>query len=139
MEAIHLLLRHGATIDSQRERCGSTALLLAVKRNNGGAVRALLGMGSSPNVHGPGFTPLMWAVHKGHGEVAELLVAAGADVDAAREEDGTTALIIAAREGREGLVRLLLAHGADSMAANKFGARAKDLTRDRAILALLSG
>jgi len=52
--------------------------------------------------------------------MVELLLAAGAVVDA-RNGDGATSLIAAAQSGREAVVRLLLEHKADPSAAMQMG------------------
>ena len=57
-------------------------------------------------------TPLHWAAQKGHKEVAELLLANGADVNA-RNKYGDTPLHFAASAGSKDVVELLLAHGAE--------------------------
>ena len=44
-----------------------------------------------------GATSLYVAAHKGHVAVIEKLIAAGADVDKARTDDGSTPLFIAAQ------------------------------------------
>ena len=56
-------------------------------------------------------TPLMAAAANGHREVAELLLAAGADVHV-RNIDGWTALTFAAAAGHAAIIELLLLHGA---------------------------
>jgi uncharacterized protein len=93
-------------------------LLQAIARWDVGAVRALLARGVSPNPgvfarllrRGP--TPLAAAVEAGSRELAALLLAAGADVNAAVDARGTP-LVIACRRGDPELVELLLAHGAE--------------------------
>ncbi len=59
-----------------------------------------------------GGTPLEYAAYWGHKEVAELLLANGANVNA-RNNDGTTVLNTAAYQGHKEIVELLLANGAD--------------------------
>ena len=67
-----------------------------------------------------GMTPLHWAVQKGCLDMAELLLASKADVDA-KDVLGETALHYAARNGRLDIVGLLLASGAEVNARNKAG------------------
>ncbi|UCC99109.1 MAG: ankyrin repeat domain-containing protein, partial [Phycisphaerales bacterium] len=56
-------------------------------------------------------TPLHCAARYGHKEVAELLIAKGAGVNA-RNNEGQTPLDIAVEEGRPEIVELLRKHGA---------------------------
>jgi uncharacterized protein len=58
-------------------------------------------------------TPLIWTARYGHEDVAELLLARGAKIDA-HDREGLTALMHAAFEGKAEVVNLLLAHGADA-------------------------
>jgi ankyrin repeat protein len=60
-----------------------------------------------------GITPLYTASHAGHIDTVKILLAAGADVDAANMFDGATALCVAAREGNLDIVSALLDYGAD--------------------------
>jgi ankyrin repeat protein len=59
-----------------------------------------------------GATPLIWATLGGKKEVAELLIAHGADVNA-RSDDGATPLLRAADANNLALAELLLANKAD--------------------------
>eukprot|EP00727_Mastigamoeba_balamuthi_P009392 m51a1_g5075 putative ankyrin repeat protein (357) ;mRNA; r:195852-204376 len=68
-------------------------------------------------------TPLLLACMAGQCEMASILLAAGADVNAARV-DGVSPLYVAARLGSEPLVRLLLAAGADVRRQRPDGATA---------------
>jgi cytohesin len=66
------------------------------------------------------YTPLLVATLLGYKDVAELLIAHGANVNA-RFEDGITPLFVAAIQGRLNVVELLLDKGADVNAAVKDG------------------
>jgi ankyrin repeat protein len=74
---------------------------------------------SFPSGHKPlstdGYTPLDWAAHFGHPEVAGYLLRRGAKVNAA-DSDGQTPLHLASKRGHLGVVRLLVEHGADTAA-----------------------
>jgi ankyrin repeat protein len=72
-----------------------------------------------------GRTPLHWAAIKGHKDIAELLLANKADVDAKTNGFGTaggdTPLHFAALGGHKDVAELLLDHGADVNAKNSKG------------------
>jgi ankyrin repeat protein len=57
-----------------------------------------------------GRTPLYLAAERGNADVAQLLIAHGANVNA--EAKGRTALKAARKRGNLGIIGLLLAHGA---------------------------
>ena len=78
------------------------------------AVRALLRGGADVNAaQGDGMTALHWAARLGESELVEVLLYAGAKLDAGTRIGRYTPLHIAAREGRESVVRVLLDAGAD--------------------------
>ena len=77
--------------------CGpSVDIHQAAEDGNIEAVKQHLNAGTDVNAVGGlfGYTPLQQATFGGHKEVAELLIAAGADVNA-KDDDGSTALDIA--------------------------------------------
>ena len=85
--------------------------------------RLLLERGAEVNARNrDGRTPLHDAAVSGHREMAELLIAAGADLEARDSESGVTPLYEAASWGRAGVLELLIAKGADINATNKSGA-----------------
>ena len=86
------------------------------------AVKQHLAAGVDVNGKGDFFgrTPLLHAVSGGHKEVAELLIAAGADVDA-KDNTGWTPLQMAASNGHKEIVELLIAKGADVNVKNNDG------------------
>jgi len=101
---------------------GTTALMTASRRGHSETVALLISAGA--NVHAQGrwrSTALHWAADAASQpvltagrplEVIEILVAAGADVNA-RDSNGQTALMIAARSRSMDVIKALLAAGAD--------------------------
>ena len=70
-----------------------------------------------------GWTPLHYAAASGDEEIAGLLIARKAKLDAVspRASGAYTPLMMAAREGQEGVARLLLAQGANPRLKNGEG------------------
>lgn len=68
-----------------------------------------------------GNSALMLAAQAGHAACVNMLVAAGANVNFARETDGKSPLIVAAVAGHLECIRILLARGADTEARSNFG------------------
>ncbi|HAT37735.1 MAG TPA: hypothetical protein DCS75_04525 [Gemmatimonadetes bacterium] len=78
------------------------------------AVRSLLRSGADVNAaQGDGMTALHWAAQAGDRQLAEILVYAGARLEAGTRIGRYTALHIAAREGRHEVARVLVEAGAD--------------------------
>jgi len=78
----------------------------------------------------PGVTPLIAAARAGHAYVVDVLLAAGADVDAA-DSRGRTSLIAAVDSGDRLSVGLLLARGANIRAVDDTGRSALDIAREK--------
>ena len=77
-------------------------------------VRSLLRSGADVNAaQGDGMTALHWAAQTGDRQLAEVLVYAGARLDAGTRIGRYTALHIAAREGRHEVAQVLIEAGAD--------------------------
>ena len=107
-------------------------------------VRRLLEAGvGARRAYGNDLTALMWAAGPEDGvgaraavEVVELLLGAGAPIDAT-DNRGRTALMIAAELGHATIVQVLLDRGADRTVADKGGKRAVDLAANASVRARL--
>jgi ankyrin repeat protein len=115
---------------------GTTPLMLASRLGRGDVVAALLAAGASVDAADErGYTALFHACHdpdadRGHPEVVELLIAAGADKEAAIGF-GVRPLMFAAGNGEAGVVEALLRAGADPLARNEVGRTALMMVKDR--------
>ena len=103
---MELFLSRGADIHHVN-RHGEQALQLAAWRGQIEAVRWLLDHGASASRAGKAWSALHYAVFAGHEDIARLLMARGADINARAPNDATV-LMMAAREGREPLARALV-------------------------------
>jgi ankyrin repeat protein len=123
---------------------GFQPLALAAFFGRPQAVEMLLARGaevSTPARHQFHVTPLHAALAGPTPQVARVLIAAGADVNA-RQQGGVTPLQEAAGNGQIDLVELLLEHGADATATDDNGRTAIDWARERGqqeVVALLEG
>ena len=138
--ALRALLAAGADPHAREHAHEQTALMWAAAQGHPEVVRLLLAAGarvddrslvypqvvsSSGNadrsgvfeVMQGGYTPLLFAARRGDADSARLLVAAGADVDAAAAS-GTSPLVVAAHSGHGALAAFLLSAGADPGAAD---------------------
>jgi len=75
-------------------------------------VKAFIQEGVGVNTKLHGCTPLHCAARYGHKEVAELLIAKGADVNA-KDTRGRTPIDLAINQGRKEIAKLLVSRGAD--------------------------
>lgn len=116
------LLEHGADADLLCDSSHDSALVSACTRGDTEAVRLLLSHGASPNginsAKGDGIDHFYFPLARARNvEIVELLIAAGAEVDA-RNRERETALHWLAESGDEasdklGALEALLQHGAD--------------------------
>jgi ankyrin repeat protein len=115
-------------------------LLAAALQGDIVSLRTALTDGASPNARQPimkdGWTALSCVVLSGKEEAVQLLLAAGAAVNA-QCPDGTTALHKACLWGHVRIVELLLAHGADQMIQDQDGWTAQQLASAQANTQLL--
>lgn len=88
-------------------------------------VRALLQQKADVNgAQADGSTALHWAAYNDNAEMAEMLVKAGANVNATTRLGNLTPLLMAATNGSTRIVELLLKAGADANSANDVGTTA---------------
>ncbi len=135
------LLGKNASVNAS-DMWGGTPLIYAAISGSLPIVRTLLDHKADVNKRGnPGTTPLISACSYGRTEIAALLLAAGARIDAVQEGNGMTALMQAVHEHKHECVKLLLAKGADKSLKSRWGATALQLAQeshDAKSIALLS-
>lgn len=127
MRVFGALLAHpGIDLEAQAMN-GNTALMMAAFKDNRRAAEALLAKGAK--VNRPGWTALHYAAAGGSEDIARLLLAHQARLDAVspRESGAYTPLMMAAREAQPGMVQLLLAAGADPALKNTEGLTASQI------------
>ena len=108
---------------------GHAALLApvldAAKRGDLETLKAELRSGADVNAaQGDGFTALHWAAKTGNREVAEVLIAAGADIRATTRLGSHMPLHVAAAAGQADVAEALLKAGAPAAIPTETGARA---------------
>lgn len=120
--AHHALSKVDAT-GSRRVSGGTESPIAdAVMRGDSNAVRLLLKQGNDANAAQPdGMTALHWAAARGDAKLANMLIFAGARLEAATRNGTYTPLHLAAKSGRASTVKALLAAGANANAATTSG------------------
>lgn len=136
-----LLLQPAIDLEAQAMN-GNTALMMAAFKNNRRAAEALLARGAK--VNRSGWTPLHYAAAGGSEDIARLLIARKAKLDAPspRASGAYTPLMMAAREAQPGMVRLLLEQGANPALKNTEGLNAAQIAEragQSGIAAMISG
>ena len=126
LDIVRLLLEHGANVV---ELVLNDKFLTAAAAGQWETVGTLLDQGADVNATDDGSTALILAVQAGHGEVAQLLIERGAELNR-RELDEW--LIDAAEKGQLELVKVLLRHGSDVWAQDYYcRGRALDVAVDQ--------
>ncbi len=101
--------------------CNQVGLFRAATAGNVAAIRMFLEAGVHLETRNDdGWTILMATIHKGHEELASLLIQKGAQVNVS-ENGGNTPLHLAAFDGRLSCCRLLVSHQAEIDARSNFG------------------
>lgn len=138
---VEKLIDSGDADKNHQNRDGYTALIIAANKGHIQTVNNLLEKGANPNITAKdGTSALIEVIIKGHIDIVMKLLASCADPNLQRN-DGVTALMVAAQKGYTDLVLELLIKCADPKLIANIGKRnitASDLTRDPAILSLLS-
>jgi ankyrin repeat protein len=94
----------------------------AAMRRDGAQVRALLARGADVNVpQGDGMSALHWAAFHGGAELADLLIRAGARLEAVTRNGSYTPLHLASRGGHAAALRRLLSAGSNVNAGTSTG------------------
>jgi len=122
-DRLAILLKHDAESVNRHSPDGWSPLALAAHFGSRAAARLLLTAGADLGLRSKnptGNTALHAAVAGKRHELVELLIDAGADVNA-QDASGWTPLNLAAHEGVVETVRLLLTNGADQTIADKNG------------------
>lgn len=123
--AVDRLIAAGADVNAANEY-GETPLSVACQNRSTATALRLLKAGANPNVaNADGETVLMAVADMGANnlDLATLLIAHGADVNARAGSTGQTALMWAAVHGDLPVVKALLAAGADIHASTRAGSR----------------
>jgi ankyrin repeat protein len=129
IEALVLLLRHGADIEGVDQVGLDTPLLMALYRTQPEAVHLLLAAGAETNVRGPeGDSPLRVAAERGDLATAALLLRCGArkTINEVGAPSFASALGIAAKRLDVAMIALLLRAGADPAARDGDHMTARD-------------
>jgi ankyrin repeat protein len=107
------------------EQDAGTRFAVAIERRDADAVKALLDEGAAVDTlidYGENkVTPLMKAAWEGDVTIVEMLLAAGANVNAAVSQTGETALQNAVTREHSDIVAVLLKHKADVSVKNTYG------------------
>lgn len=132
--AVKMLVAHGAQVNARETWRGQTALMWAAVENHAAVAELLLESGADvhvrtvtyefPNLTGGnggiihdrpqgGLTSLMFAARQGAIETAQVLVAAGVDLNVAEPQYGFTAMQTAIFNGHYDMAAFLMEKGAD--------------------------
>lgn len=116
IDRVKLLIKSGADVNAMDKRFGDTALMCASTVD---ITKLLIESGADVNYKNKLWTVLGHSIYHGQYEKAKELLAVGADINAAYEDNGTTALMEAVKLGRKNFVKLLIKSGAAVDAKDK--------------------
>jgi ankyrin repeat protein len=124
-QIVALLLARGADVDARTRVGGAPKFVPPCKGTGCGSEGVGINRGGLPDrgrrgAAAGGLTPLHFAARDGRAKEAELLLAAGADVELA-EANGIRPLLMALLNNQLAVARLLLMHGADVDADDFWG------------------
>jgi ankyrin repeat protein len=137
-EIVALLIQKGAKVEA-KEKWGRTPLnsFAATGGSDIEIPKILLAAGADPNIESAkvdeSTSALQYAAYTGNFELAEMLIAAHADVNH-RNAFGWGALHQAVKNGRLEIAQLLIAHGADVNMTNNLGNTPFYYTRNNAAM-----
>jgi ankyrin repeat protein len=132
-------LLHRGNVNHRDAREGLTLLSWAVVCNHADVAAMLLDAGATLSIpDANGFTALHRAAFTGAGEMAELLLARGADVNAQSVKHRKTPLILAAMKDDSAMVTRLWARGADVEMRDSDGVSAVDHATFRGLDAVVA-
>ncbi len=134
MKTLHEAIERDASLVNSRSNDGATPLGLAAFFGHKDAAEFLLNNEAKLDLIATNpafpFSAIHSAVSGGHGDIFDLLLARGADVNV-REGGGFTVLHEAAAIGNLEYIRVLLAHGANPSARTDDGKLPEDFARER--------
>ena len=111
----------------------------AAQRGDADLVRALLRSGADASAaQSDGMTALHWAADLGADEIAQVLVYAGANLEATTRLGAFTPLMVASRSGRPRVVHVLLEAGADVGARTTTGGTSLHMAAGSGLVASVS-
>ena len=112
LDIVKMLVKAGAGV-CVTDNEGDTCLIFATYFGHTETVRYLVGLKDVDVNHADnnGFAPLFVAVQEGHGDVVQVLIAAGADIEA-KNKVGRSPLLLASSLGNLDIVKMLVEAGA---------------------------
>jgi uncharacterized protein len=139
-EALSTILEQNINVSAKDDQ-GQTALINAVRAGHARAAEVLARYGALEERDKHSYSALMWAAMNGDTECLNVLIAAGADLEA-KTVYGATPLMLAARNGHMSIIGLLLSNGADFRRRADNGMNALEFARSEGhqeIAELLAG